>query len=73
MATEILRRKWDWLGHTLRKQQEDLTRSALDWNAQGTRRKRRHTHTWRKQLDNEITRMMKTWSKITILVLNRSE
>jgi hypothetical protein len=32
---QIRKRKWGWLGHTLRKQIDDITRQALEWNPQG--------------------------------------
>jgi hypothetical protein len=37
---EIKIRKWNWIGHTLRKEQNNNTRQGLDWNPQGERRKR---------------------------------
>jgi hypothetical protein len=35
---QVKKRKWGWLGHTLRKSSVDLTRQALEWNPQGKRR-----------------------------------
>ena len=29
------RRKWKWIGHTLRKPENNITRSALKWSPQG--------------------------------------
>jgi hypothetical protein len=39
IATEIGRRKWNWIGHTLRKPATDITRQALTWNPPGKRRR----------------------------------
>ena len=36
---EIIQRRWRWIGHTLRKQMTRITREALTWNPQGTRRR----------------------------------
>ena len=36
--TQILRRKWNWIGHTLRKPSSNIARQALSWNPQGKRR-----------------------------------
>jgi hypothetical protein len=36
---EISTTKWRWIGHTLRKQQDIITRQALSLNPQSTRRK----------------------------------
>ena len=35
---ETRRRKWRWIGHTLRKPLDDITRNTIDWNDQGSRR-----------------------------------
>jgi hypothetical protein len=32
---EIKRRKWNWIGHTLRKEAGAIEKSALDWKSQG--------------------------------------
>ena len=32
VSTQIYRRKWNWIGHTLRKGNESIEREALDWN-----------------------------------------
>lgn len=34
----IQKRKWKWIGHTLRKQENDITKYALNWNSQGSPR-----------------------------------
>ncbi|RUS86265.1 hypothetical protein EGW08_005957 [Elysia chlorotica] len=34
--TEIRKRKWGWIGHTLRKTVSNISRQALEWNPQGT-------------------------------------
>jgi hypothetical protein len=31
----IKRRKWNWIGHTLRKEAGAIEKTALDWNPQG--------------------------------------
>jgi hypothetical protein len=33
------RRKWRWIGHTLRKPTGSIEKSVLDWNPQGIRRR----------------------------------
>ena len=35
---QTAKRKWTWIGHTLRKQTNNVTRQALDWNPQGARK-----------------------------------
>jgi hypothetical protein len=51
MSTQIQRRKWNWVGYTLRKGNEAIEREVLDWNPQG--KSRRGRHTWRRSIYNE--------------------
>jgi hypothetical protein len=36
--TSTEKRKWKWIGHTVRKDENAVERIALDWNPQGTRK-----------------------------------
>jgi hypothetical protein len=36
---QITRRKWNWIGHTLRKENA-IEKEAMEWNSQGQRRRR---------------------------------
>ena len=38
MAKQMLRRKWGWIGNTLREPASSTTRQALTWNRKGTER-----------------------------------
>ncbi|GFR82611.1 hypothetical protein ElyMa_002367100 [Elysia marginata] len=40
---EIGRRRWRWIGHTLRKPCGSITKNVLDWNPQGKRSRGRKT------------------------------
>jgi hypothetical protein len=66
------RRKWNWIGHTLRKGHEAIEREALDWNPQGKRRRRRPRHTWRKTVHNEPLEKVKSWSEVKRMTGNRT-
>ena len=61
---QIRKRKWGWLGHTLRKPTEDITRQALEWNPQGKRVRGRPKNTWRRTVLEEAKGMKKTWAEI---------
>ena len=37
IADEVGKRKWNWIGHTLRKDHTDIARQAIFWNVQGNR------------------------------------
>ena len=41
MVIQIRRRKWRWIGHTLRQEPSNITRQALEWNPQGKRKRGR--------------------------------
>nr|KAG5702955.1 hypothetical protein BaRGS_034728 [Batillaria attramentaria] len=58
---EIRRRRWGWLGHTLRKPTSNTTRQALTWNPQGKRKRGRPRNTWRRDLEADTKKMGYTW------------
>ena len=53
LETERKKRKWRWIGHTLRKPAANITRQALDWNPQGKRKVGRLEQTWRRSIEAE--------------------
>ncbi len=58
---QILRRKWGWIGHTLRKPATTITRQALTWNPQGKRKRGRPKNTWRRDSEAELKRLGTSW------------
>ena len=48
ISTTIKRRKWSWIGHTLRKDPTNTTKQALEYNPQGKRRQGRPKINWRR-------------------------
>nr|KAG5687490.1 hypothetical protein BaRGS_017082 [Batillaria attramentaria] len=56
VAKQILRRKWGWIGHTLRKPASSTTRQALTWNPQGKRKRGRPRNSWRRDTEAELLR-----------------
>ena len=50
----ISRRKWSWIGHTLRKPKDNITKQALRWNPSGKRSRGRLKHTWRRGMEAEM-------------------
>jgi Reverse transcriptase (RNA-dependent DNA polymerase)/Domain of unknown function (DUF6451) len=67
----IKKRKWGWIGHTLRKPVDDTTRIALDWNPQGSRRVGRPSMTWRRTIEEEIRVVNRTWGSLKELAQRR--
>lgn len=39
-------RKWNWIGHTLRKVEDKIAQMTFEWNPQSTRRKGRPIVSW---------------------------
>jgi hypothetical protein len=50
---QISKRKWGWVGHTLRKLSDDMAGQALEWNPQGKRGRGRPRNTWRRTVLEE--------------------
>ena len=47
IENQINRRKWNLIGHTLRKETGVTEKTALDWNPEGYRRRGRPKRKWR--------------------------
>ena len=43
-----MKRKWRWIGHTLRKPPNTITRETITWNPPGKRRRGRPRTTWQR-------------------------
>jgi hypothetical protein len=68
---QIRRRKWGWLGHTLRKPVDDISRQALEWNRLVKRSSGRPKNTWQRMVLEEAKGVIKTWAEIKCVVKNR--
>ncbi|CAG9118026.1 unnamed protein product [Plutella xylostella] len=61
---EILRRKWSWIGHCLRRPEGNIAKMALDWNPpQGRRRKGRPATTWRRSILSDLNAVGISWDE----------
>ena len=70
---EIRKRKWRWIGHTLRKPVNSITRQALQWNPQGKRRVGRPRNTWRRNVIWEMECQGYKWQDLHRLAQNRTQ
>ena len=68
---QIRRRKWGWIGHTLRKSTTSTTRQALLWNPQGRRKRGRPRNSWRRDTDTELRERETNWSEMEKAAQNR--
>jgi hypothetical protein len=48
---EIRKRKFRWIGHTLRKENGEVPKAALLWNPQGCRKRGRPKTSWRRSVE----------------------
>ena len=71
VAKQILRRKWGWIGHTLRKPASSTTRQALTWNPQGKRKRGWPRNSWRRDTEAELKQQGTNWSGMTRAAQNR--
>jgi len=60
---QIKRRKWNWTGHTLRKETGAIEKTALYWNPQEYRRRGRPKRTWRRAIEDEIS-TRRSWNEV---------
>ena len=64
METIIMRRKWGWIGHVLRKDAGNIIHSALQWTPQGKWKRGTSKNTWRWTAEGEIKTLNHTWGTI---------
>jgi hypothetical protein len=57
------RRKWNCIGHILRKEAGAIEKTALDRNPQGYRRRGRPKRTWRRTIQDEIRGTGRSWNE----------
>ena len=50
MATILISRRWKWIGHVIRRDQNSITKTALHWTPEGKRKHGRPKNTWRRPL-----------------------
>ena len=69
---QIKRRKWNWIGHTLRKEAEAIEKTALDWNPQRYRRRGRPKRTWQRTVEEEIRITGRSWNEVKVIAGDRN-
>ena len=73
MGTIIMRRRWKWIGHVMRREQGNITRTALRWTPEGKRKRGRPKITWRRTVEAELKTFNHTWGSIQRLAQDRHE
>ena len=71
METIIMGRRWRWNGHVMRREQDNITNTALHWTPEGKRKRWRPRNTWHRTVEAELETMQHTWGTIQKLARNR--
>ncbi|VDP37875.1 unnamed protein product [Schistosoma curassoni] len=58
---EIRKRLWKWIGHTLHKSSNCITRQALTWNPDGKWRRGKPKNTLRREIEADMKKMNRNW------------
>ena len=67
---EIRKRKFRWIGHTLRKDDGEIPKAALLWNPQGNRKRGRPRNSRRRSVIKEAGR---SWNELRFLAADRQK
>ena len=68
-----IKKKWRWIGHTLRKPQNTITRQAITWNPPGKRRRVRPRNTWQRDTEKETKEMGYTRREMERMATDRKQ
>jgi len=58
LSVKIRIRRWKWIGHVLRRDGNNIARTALTWAPEGKRRPGRSRTTWRRRRERESGRRL---------------
>ena len=68
----VARRRWNWIGHVLRKPHNSITKEALYWTPEGKRKRGRPRLTWRQSAKSEMKgRLGLTWGEAMKIAQDR--
>ena len=70
---EIKCRRWRYLGHVLRREEDSIVRRSVKWAPPGKRRPGRPRGTWRRTVEIEMKETGYTWNTIGRAVQDRSQ
>ena len=64
MEVILLRKRWRWIGHVLRRDRNTIVKTALHWTPEGKRKRGRPRNTWRRTVEAELEKMNHSWGTI---------
>ena len=66
MQVKRVRRRWMWLGHTLRRSKSSIARQYLQWNPQAKRPRGRPRVSWQRTVVEEIKAVGFNWETLWV-------
>ena len=74
VSETVRRRRWSFIGHTLRRGSRDLAKDALTWTPEGKRRRGRPKETYRRTVERERQQLgFSSWSEAGAVASRREE
>ena len=70
---EIKKRRWRWIGHTLRKPKPCIPREAIQWNPQGERDRGRPRETWQRSVERDRKQLGVGWGELSKKAQDRDQ
>ncbi|VDP73964.1 unnamed protein product [Schistosoma mattheei] len=70
---EISKRRWKWIGHTLRNPSNCVAWQALTWNPEEKRKRGRPKETLRRELEADMKKMNRNWKQLGRIAQDRVE
>ncbi|VDO78975.1 unnamed protein product [Schistosoma curassoni] len=58
---------WKWIGHTIRKSSNCITKQALTSNPEGKRKRGRPKNTLRREIEGDMLRMNNNWKELEMM------
>ncbi|VDO67236.1 unnamed protein product [Schistosoma margrebowiei] len=68
---EIRKRRWKWIGHTLHKSSNCITRQDLIWNPEGKRKRGRPKNSLRRIIEADMKTMNYSWTELGRIAQDR--
>ena len=73
LSETVRRRRWGFIGHTLRRDRKDLAKNALTWTPEGKRRRGRPKETYRRTVEKEMKQLgLNSWAAAAAVASDRS-
>ena len=73
LSQTVRRRRWSFIGHTLRRDRKDLAKTALTWTPEGRRKRGRPKETYRRTVERERNQLgFNSWSAAAAVAGDRA-